>query len=70
MIEIKNKTKGPIQIMVRSRTAPKSFTTQIVKGIGSGQHICYIEDEKKTDYIDEIEKKGLISVKYISNNNI
>ena len=70
MIEIKNKQKSPVQIIVRSRKSPRSFTTLIIPGIGKGQNIRLIDDELKTDYIERVEKMGLISTKYIPNSEI
>lgn len=70
MIEIKNKQKSPVQIIVRSRTAPRAFTTLIIPGIGKGNNIRLIEDELKTDIIERVEKMGLISTRYIPNSEI
>jgi hypothetical protein len=70
MIEIKNKQKSPVQIIVRSRKSPRSFTTLIIPGIGKGQNIRLIDDELKTDYIERVEKMGLISTRYIPNSEI
>ncbi len=70
MIEIKNKQKSPVQILVRSRTSPRSFTTLIIPGVGKGQNIRLINDELKTDIIDRVEKMGLISTRYIPNSEI
>jgi len=70
MIEIKNKQKSPVQILVRSRKSPRSFTTLIIPGIGKGQNIRLIDDELKTDIIDRVEKMGLISTRYIPNSEI
>lgn len=73
MIEIRNKDKSPIQIMVRSRKASLSFTTLIIPGIGSGKNVILLEDEKLKD-IEEVtkrvEKKGLISTRYIPNSKV
>lgn len=66
MIEIRNKTKSPVQVLVRSKKAPRSFTTLIVPGIGIGKNVAYIEDERTTDVVDRLEKMGLISTRYIS----
>jgi len=66
MIEIKNKTKGPVQVIVRSRKAPRAFTTLNIPGVGKGQNIRLIEDELVTEYIDRVEKMGLISTRYVS----
>lgn len=68
MIEIKNKLKSPVQLVVRSRKAPRAFTTLIVPGIGKGNNIRLIEDELATEYIERVEKMGLISTRYLPNN--
>jgi hypothetical protein len=70
MIEIKNKTKSPVQLVVRSRKAPRAFTTLIIPGIGKGHNVRIIEDELVTEYIERVEKMGLISTKYVPNNEI
>jgi hypothetical protein len=67
MIEIRNKTKSPVQVLVRSKKSPRSFTTLIVPGIGAGKNIVLIEDERTTEVIDRLEKLGLISTRYILN---
>lgn len=68
MIEITNKTRSPIQIMVRSKNKTRSFTTMMIPGMGKKKNVIIIEDEKKTDYIDRLEDKKIISTRYISNN--
>jgi len=70
MIEVKNKMKSPVQLVVRSRMSPRSFTTLIVPGIGKGKNVRLIDDELKTEYIDRVEKMGLISTRYIPNSEI
>ena len=67
MLEIKNKNRFPVQLIIRSRKAPRSFTVLNVPGIGSQKNIYYLEDERATDYIDRAEKSGLISVKQVPN---
>jgi hypothetical protein len=66
MIEIKNKTKSPVQILIRSRRSPKAFTTLNVPGIGAGNNIYMLEDERKTEYVDRAEKLGLISTRQLT----
>jgi hypothetical protein len=66
MIEIKNKTKGPIQVLIRSRRSPKSFTTLNIPGIGSGRNTYLMEDERNTEYVDRAEKMGLISTRHLT----
>lgn len=70
MIEIKNKGKSPVQLVVRSRKAPRAFTTLIIPGIGKGNNVRFIEDELTTEYIERVEKMGLISTRYVPNNKI
>lgn len=70
MIEIKNKIKSPVQLVVRSRKAPRAFTTLIIPGVGKGNNVRLIEDELVTEYIERAEKMGLISTKYVPNNEI
>lgn len=70
MIEIKNKQRSPVQLVVRSRKAPRAFTTLIVPGVGKGNNVRLIEDELVTEYIERVEKMGLISTKYVPNNEI
>ncbi len=70
MIEIKNKGKSPVQLVVRSRKAPRAFTTLIIPGIGKGNNVRLIEDELTTEYIERVEKMGLISTRYVPNNEI
>ena len=70
MLEIKNKQKSPVQLVVRSRSAPRAFTTLIIPGVGKGNNIRLIEDESVTEYIERVEKMGLISTRYVPNNEI
>jgi hypothetical protein len=67
MIEIKNKLKSPIQLIVRSRRKPRSFTTLNIPGIGSGKNIYFLEDERATEYIERVESMGLISTRFVNN---
>lgn len=70
MIEIKNKTKSPVQIIVRSKTTPNSFTTLNIPGVGGSKNIYLLEDERYTDYIDRVERMGLISVRRVNKKQI
>ena len=70
MIEIRNKTRSPIPIMVKSRKAPRSFTTLTIPGMGADANVVLIPDEKWTDEISRLEEKKMISVRRISNNQI
>ena len=66
MIEIKNKTKSPVQLVIRSRTAPKAFTTLNIPGLGAGKNVYLLEDERNTEYVERAEKLGLISTKHLT----
>jgi hypothetical protein len=66
MIEIKNKTKGPVQVLIRSRRSPKSFTTLNIPGIGSGRNTYLLEDERNTEYVERAEKIGLITTRHLT----
>ena len=66
MIEITNRQKCPVQVLVRSRRSPRSFTTLNIPGIGKGNNIYLLEDERATDYIERVEKMGLISTRQIN----
>lgn len=66
MIEIKNKTRGPVQVLIRSRKSPKSFTTLNIPGVGSGRNTYLMEDERNTEYVDRAEKMGLISTRHLT----
>lgn len=65
MIEIRNKQKSPVQIIVKSRRKPRSFTTLNIPGIGSGKNLILLEDERATEYIERVEKLGLISMRQV-----
>ena len=67
MLEIKNKNKFPVQLLIRSRKSPRAFTTLNIPGIGSGKNIYLLEDERTTEYIERVEKMGLITTKHIPN---
>lgn len=67
MLEIRNKNKFPVQLVVRSRTAPRAFTTLNIPGIGAGKNIYLLEDERATEYIDRAETMGLITTRHIPN---
>ena len=67
MIEIVNRKRFPVQIMVRANS-PKSFTTLIIPGIGKGNNKKLITDEMHTEYIDRIERDlKWISIKRVPN---
>ena len=65
MIEIKNKTNGPIQLLIKSKTN-KGLTCLNLPGIGASKNIYLLEDERHTEYVDRAEKAGFISQKRIT----
>jgi hypothetical protein len=65
MIQITNKQRGPVQLVIRSRTAARAFTTLNIPGVGSGKNVYFLEDERHTEYVDRVEQMGLISIKRI-----
>ena len=68
MIQITNKQKCPIQLVIKSKKQPHSMTCLNIPGIGSGKNIYYLQDELSTEYIERAEKKDkLITTKYIPN---
>lgn len=67
MIEITNKTAGPVQLVVRTGPGTgRNFTVLNIPGIGANQNVRYLEDERNTKYIEEAEKKGLIKTKRVT----
>lgn len=65
MIEIKNKNKFPVQLVVKSRR-DGSFTTLNIPGRGAGRNVYYLKDELTTIYVERAEKEfGLITTKHI-----
>ncbi len=69
MIEITNKTKGPVQLVIRSKTRPHSMSVLNIPGMGKGNNVYYLEDELSTEYVERADKKfGLIKTKYVPDN--
>lgn len=64
MIEITNKTRGPIQLLIRKKIG-KEFTTLIIPGLGLGNNVYLLEDERHTKYIDKAEEDGLVVQKKV-----
>jgi hypothetical protein len=70
MIGIKNKTKSPVQVLIRSRKSPRSFTTLNVPGVGGGNNVYLLEDERNTEYVERAEQMGLISTRHITKKDL
>lgn len=68
MIEITNKMRTPVPIIVRSRTAPRAFTTLTIPGVGKGKNVVLIDDERYTDEIGKLERDtGFIKTRRVPN---
>lgn len=69
MIEITNRQKGPVQLLVKSSKKPRSFTCLNIPGVGKGKNVYYLEDERDGEgcTIDLAVKNGLISKRYVKN---
>lgn len=67
MIEITNKSRSPVQIVIRSKTKSCAFTCLNIPGIGGGKNVYHLEDERVTEYVKRAEKDGLIVTKYVNN---
>ena len=67
MLEITNRKRFPVQLIVRSRRASRSFTTLNLPGVGSGKNVCHLEDVRSTEYIDRAANDGLIAIRKITN---
>lgn len=66
MLEITNKNKFPVQLVVRSRRSVRSFTTLNLPGVGSGKNVYLLEDERSTQYIDRAANDGLVTIRKIT----
>jgi hypothetical protein len=61
MIRIRNPKKGPIQLVVRSRTHNGGFTTLSIPGIG-GKNYYDLEDELTTEFVERARIDGFITI--------
>lgn len=67
MIEITNRNKFSVSVMVRSKVSPKSFTTLNIPAVGAGRNVVLIEDEMHTDELERAEKvMKLISTRTVN----
>ena len=70
MIEIRNKTTGPVQLIVRSFSDRRKHVKQLTCMNIPGLRTVLIEDERGVDkYIKQAESWGLISTRRITNND-
>ena len=70
MIEITNRNRFPVQLVIRSRTAPRAFTTLNICGIGAKNNVYLLEDERVTPELERAEKLGLISTRHLPNREL
>ena len=63
MIEVKNKTRQPVQVMVRSATKNRAFHTTVIPGMGKGKNVREWPEELITDQIRQLERDGLLALK-------
>ena len=68
MIEITNRQKFPVQLVVRSRKSTNSFTTLNIPGIGAGKNVYLLEDERATEYITRVKDWCLSSLRNVLDN--
>jgi len=67
MIEITNKGKAPVQLIIKSKLRTKQFTCLNLPGRGAGKNVYLLPEERYTEYITRVEKMGLIQTRYIPN---
>ena len=71
MIEVTNKTKGPVQLVVKSGTHTSAFTTLIIPAIGAGKNVKLLEDEVIIeDVLERVVKTGMVTTRYIPNTHV
>jgi hypothetical protein len=63
MIEVKNKTRHPVQVMVRATRQNHAFHTTVIPGIGKGKNVRRWPEELITEQIRRLEKEGLLALK-------
>jgi hypothetical protein len=65
MLEIKNRRRYPMPLIIKSKRRPKSMTIINIPAMGKGKNIYLLDDELHTLYVDAAEKAGDISIKKI-----
>lgn len=65
MIEITNITKGPIQLVLKSKSdrPGKRIAVKNLPGIGANKNTYVISEEQMTDQIKKLEKEKFIKIK-------
>jgi N-acetyl-gamma-glutamylphosphate reductase len=73
MIEIRNKLKSPVQVIVRSceevpGSGTRAFTTLNIPGVGAGNNVYALADERHIpEYTERLARLEMISVRYVPN---
>lgn len=72
MLKITNRKRTPVQVVVRSRrevpgSGSRAFTTLNIPGVGAGNNVYLLEDERATEYIDRLVKMGFITTEHVPN---
>jgi N-acetyl-gamma-glutamylphosphate reductase len=73
MYKITNKIKSPVQVLVRSYTevpgsGTRAFTTLNIPGVGAGNNVYMLEDERHLpEYTERLKKAKMIDVQHVPN---
>lgn len=65
MIEIRNKRRYPISLIIKSRRRPRGMAIINICSIGKGKNIYLLDDELNTEYVDKAAAAGDIEIKRI-----
>lgn len=63
MLEITNKTKSPLQLMLRSRKKVNGFGLTVLPGMGKGKNKIVIRDEEMTPQIQSLRDLKLLTIR-------
>lgn len=66
MIEVTNRQRSPVQLIIRSRRHPNAFTTKNVPGVGGGKNVVWIADELTTEYVERLARTGFITTRQVN----
>ena len=71
MYEITNREKGPVQLVIKSKTRPHAMVCLNIPGLGSDKNVYHLQDELMTEYVERAEKKyKKVTVRYIPDREI
>ena len=63
MTEVTNKSRHPVQVMVRSTSKTRAFHTTVIPGIGKGKNVVKWPDEIITDQIRQLAQDGHLTLR-------